>query len=73
MCPQGARGMLKAMRELLEELVDELVDEVVDKVDETDTLDVTAGAMQLQPLLILELEASQSAKNAGNPAVAVMT
>jgi hypothetical protein len=55
------------------ELGDEVMDEVVDEVDETDTLDVTAGAMQLQALLILELESSQLAKNAGNPAVAVMT
>ena len=51
----------------------EVVDEVVDEVDETGTLDATAGAMPLQALLILEIEASQLAKNAGNPVVAVMT
>ena len=49
------------------------MDEVVDEVDERDTLDVTSGAMQLQALLILELEASQLAKNAGHRVAAVMT
>ena len=29
------------------EVVDEVLGEVVDEVDETDTLDATAGAMQL--------------------------
>jgi hypothetical protein len=68
----GSEGHAEGDDEVVEE-ASELVDEVIDEVDETDTMDVTAGAMQLQALLILELEASQLAKNAGNPVVAVMT
>jgi hypothetical protein len=67
-----SEGHVEGDDEVVEE-ASELVDEIVDEVHETDTLDVTAGAMQLQALLILELEALQLAKNAGNPAVAVTT
>jgi hypothetical protein len=69
---EGHDEVVEEVGEVVDEVMDEVVDEVVDEVDETDTLDVTAGAMQLQALLILELEASQLPKNAGNPAVAVM-
>ena len=68
----GSEGHAEGDGGVLEE-VSELVDEVVDEVDERDTLDVTSGAMQLQALLILELEASQLAKNAGHRVAAVMT
>lgn len=68
----GSEGHVEGDDEVVKE-VGEAVHEGVDEVDETDTLNATAGAMQLQALLILELETSQLGKNAGNPVVAVTT